>query len=57
MKSAMNQLNNELAKPLDRPMVQRILTQGQMRPEFVVTAGVAGEDPAQMEYSATTRKR
>jgi hypothetical protein len=36
MKSAEDRLSSELAEPLDRPMARRILTQGQMRSEFVV---------------------
>src|SRR3981081_2601987 len=48
MKSAENRPGSELAEPLDRPMVRRILIQGQMRSEFVVIASVGCKDPAQM---------
>jgi hypothetical protein len=48
MKSAKDRLSCELAEPLDRPMVRRILTQGQMRSEFVVIAGVGCKDLAQV---------
>jgi hypothetical protein len=48
MKSAEDRLISEPAEPLDRPMARRILTQGQMRSEFVVIIGVGGKDPAQM---------
>ena len=48
MKSAEDRLSSELAEPLDRPMARGILTQGQMRSELVVVAGVGCKDPAQM---------
>ena len=48
MKSAQDRLSGELAEPSDRPMARRILTQGQMRSEFVVVAGVGRKDLAQM---------
>ena len=48
MKSAEDRLSSELAEPLDRPMARGILTQGQMRPELVVVAGVGRKDLAQM---------
>jgi len=48
MKSAEDRLSDDLADPLDRPMAQRILIQGQMRSEFVVIAGVGGKDSTQM---------
>ena len=48
MKSAEDRPSNELAEPLDRPMAQRILVQGQVRSQFVVIAGVGRKDPAQM---------
>ena len=48
MKSAEDRLSGELAEPLDRPMARRILSQGQMRSEFVVVAGVGRKDLAQM---------
>ena len=51
MKSAEDRLNSELTEPLDRPMARRILTQGQMRSQFVVIAGVGRKDPAQMRLS------
>jgi len=41
-------LRSELAEALDRPMARRMLVQGQMRSEFIVVAGVARKDPAQM---------
>jgi hypothetical protein len=40
MKSAEDRLSSELAEPLDWPMARRILTQGQMRSEFVVQQGL-----------------
>ena len=51
MKSAEDRLSRELAEPLDLPMDRRILSQRQMRSEFVVVAGVAGKDPAQMSLA------
>ena len=48
MKSAEDRLSRELAEPLDLPMDRRILSQRQMRSEFVV---VAGKDPAQMSLA------
>ena len=48
MKSAENRPGSELAEPLDRPMVRRILIQGQMRSEFVVIACVGGKDSPQV---------
>jgi len=48
MKSAEDRLSSELAEPLDRPMARGILTQGQMRSELVVVAGVRRKDLAQM---------
>jgi hypothetical protein len=48
MKSAKDRLTNELAEPVDRPMVRRIFVQGQMCSAFVVIAGVGRKDPAQM---------
>jgi len=48
MKSAEDRLSSELAVPLARPMARRILTQGQMRSEFVVVAGVGRKDSAQI---------
>jgi hypothetical protein len=46
MKSAEYRLSSELAEPMDRPMAQRILIQGQMRSNSVVIAGVGCKDPA-----------
>jgi hypothetical protein len=51
MKSAEDRLSNELAAPLDRPTVWRILVQGQMCPAFVVIGGVSRNDPAQMAFA------
>ncbi len=51
MKTAKDRPSGKLAMPLDRPMVWRILVQGQMRPEFVVIAGVGRKDPAQMGFA------
>jgi hypothetical protein len=51
MKSAEDRLSGELAEPLDRPMARRILTQGRMRSQFVVIAGVGCKDPAQMRLA------
>jgi hypothetical protein len=48
VQSAEDRLSSELAEPLDGPMARRILTQGQMRSEFVVIAGVSRKDPAQV---------
>ena len=48
MKSAEDRLSSELAEPLDRPMARGILTQGKMRSELVVVAGVGRKDLAQM---------
>ena len=48
MKSAKDGLSNELTETLDRPMVRRILPQGQMGAQFVVMAGVGRKDPSQM---------
>jgi hypothetical protein len=45
MKSAEDLLSSELAEPLDRPLARRILTQGQMRSNSVVIAGVPAENP------------
>jgi hypothetical protein len=46
MKSAEDRLSSELAEPLGGPMARRILSQGQMRSEFVVIACVSRKDPA-----------
>ena len=40
VKSAEDRLSSELAEPLDWPLDWRILTQGQMRSEFVVQQGL-----------------
>jgi hypothetical protein len=40
MKSAEDRMSSELAEPLDRPMARRILTQRQMRSQFVVQQGL-----------------
>ena len=39
MKSAKDRLSNELAEPVDRPMIRRIFVQGQMCSAFVVQQG------------------
>ena len=41
-------LTDQLAEALDRSMARRILTQGQMGPEFIVIVGVGLKDLAQM---------
>ena len=51
MKSAQDGLSSELAEPLDRPMARGILTQGKMRSEPVVIAGVGRKDSAQMTFA------
>lgn len=51
MKSAKYRLSNKLAEPLDRPMAQRILEQGQMCSEVVVIAGVGPIYPTQMSLA------
>lgn len=38
---------NKLAEPIDRPTVRRILIQSQMRPDFIIIAGI----PAQVDLS------
>ena len=48
VKPAQDGLSSELAEPLHLSTARRIFPQGQMRSEFVVVAGVAGKDPAQM---------
>ena len=48
VKPAQDGLSSELAAPLHLSTVRRIFPQGKMRSEFVVVAGVAGKDPAQM---------
>ncbi|HTG24090.1 MAG TPA: hypothetical protein VK681_28935, partial [Reyranella sp.] len=48
MKSAKYRLSSELAKPLHRPMARRILTQRQMRPEFIAISCVGRKYPTQM---------
>ena len=45
---AEDRLSNDLAEPLDRPTARRILLQGQMRSQFVIIAGIARKDPAQV---------
>ena len=55
MKSAEDRLTGELAEPLDWPMARRILTQGQMRSNSVVIAGVGRSDPAQMALAEDNR--
>jgi hypothetical protein len=50
VKPAQDGLSSELAEPLHLSTARRIFPQGQMRSEFVVVAGVAGKDPAQMAY-------
>ena len=51
MKCAEDRSLAELAVPLDRPVVRRILVQGQMRAESVVIAGVGRKDLAQMGFT------
>jgi hypothetical protein len=48
VKPTQNGPGSELAEPLHLSTARRILPQGQMRSQFVVVAGVAGKDPAQM---------
>jgi hypothetical protein len=48
MKSAEDRPCGKPAQPLDRPMVRRILRQGQMRSQLVVIAGVVGKESMQM---------
>ena len=48
MKPTENRPRAKLAKPLGRPMARRILGQGQVRPDFVVIAGICTKDPTQM---------
>ena len=48
VKSAENRPRADLAAPLHGPLDRRIFEQGQMRPDFIVVAGVGREDPAQM---------
>ena len=57
MKSAEDRLSNELAEPLDRPTVWRILVQGQMCSAFVVIGDVSRNDPAQMAFAEDDGKR
>ena len=54
VKPAQDGQSSELAEPLRLSTARRILPQGQMRSEFVVIAGVAGKDPAQMASPKTT---
>ena len=51
MKPAKDRPSGKLAIPLDQSMARRILTQGQMRSEIVVIAGVGRKDPAQMGFA------
>ena len=51
VKSAEDWSRDDLAEPLDWPMVRRILFQGQMRSEFVVIARVGRKNPAQMGFA------
>ena len=51
VKPAQDGLSSELAEPLHLSTARRILPQGQMRSEFVVVAGVADKDPAQMRLA------
>ena len=48
MKSAEDRSRNDLAKPLNRTIARRILTQRQMRPEFFVISCVGRKYPTQM---------
>ena len=48
MKSAENRPRDDLAVPLHGPMARRILGQRQMRPNFIVIAGIGKKDRAQM---------
>jgi hypothetical protein len=48
MKAADDRPSGDLAKSLNRPMARRVLAQGQMCSEPVVTAGVGCKDSAQM---------
>ena len=48
MQSTEDRPCNDLAVSLHGPMARRSLEQGQMRPGFIVIAGVGSEDPAQM---------
>jgi hypothetical protein len=51
MKSAEDRPRCDPAVAVDRPMGRRILTQRQMRPEFIVIAGIGRKDPAQMGFA------
>ena len=51
MQSAEDLLSSELAETLDRPMVRRILAQGQTRSQFVVIDGVGGRDSPQVRLA------
>ena len=46
-----DRLSSELAEALDRPMARRILTQGQMRSQFVVIDGVGRKDSPQVSLA------
>ena len=48
MKAAEDRSRNDLAKPLNGTMARRILTQRQMRPEFVVISCVGRKYSTQM---------
>jgi hypothetical protein len=57
VKPAEDGLSSELAEPLHLSTARRSLPQGQMRSQFVVVAGVAGKDPAQMVCLLKSRNR
>jgi hypothetical protein len=48
VKPAQDGQSSELAEPLRLSTARRILPQGQVRSQFVVVAGIADKDPAQM---------
>ena len=51
VKPAQDGLSSEPAEPLHLSTARQILPQGKMRSGFIVVAGVAGKDPAQMSLA------
>jgi hypothetical protein len=51
VKPAQDGQSSELAEPLRLSTARRILPKGKMRSDFVVVAGVAGKDSAQMSFA------
>jgi hypothetical protein len=57
VQSAEDRPSSKLAEALDRPMMRRILPQGQVRSQLIVIDGIGGKDPAQVGLAEDERRR